>query len=136
MLNANAADHAKIVSRVKSLLDFYAFVEFEDEKGAVSDGIIPHVYVRLRDFYESCQLSSLPRRFFHEEVNDVLSGIALCRKIGIWVFTEVGDGYSVFVYLGACKDQAGMQGIIEEQSKAGKAVLASCVNVKSERPKK
>jgi len=135
MLNANAADHAKLLRQVTRLLEFYAFVEVENDKGDVEDGIIPHVYVSTRKFYEACQLSGLQRRFFNEEVNDVLTGTAFCRKFGIWVFAEVGDGYSVFVYLGPHLGRAGVDAVIEEQSKDGKAVLATFEAQKASKPK-
>lgn len=118
MLNATAADSAKIKTQVSNVLTAHNF----------SGDMNSQVYVKTRKFYEACKVSSLPMRFFIEEVNDILSGTALSNKYGTWVFTEVGDGYSVFVRL--CEpDRAepgpGVVGLIAKQTLAGKASLYS-----------
>lgn len=124
MLNANPADSAKLVDKIVAILDWNGTSVVETDEGLKTTGT-PHVYVRTRDFYESCKLSSLPRRYFNDEVNDVLSHTAVCRKIGIWAFTEVGDGFSVFVYLGPHPGTAGVQAVIDAAVKAGNATLVT-----------
>lgn len=55
------------------------------------------VFVRERDFYESCKLTSMTKRRFSEEVQDMMTGSKFCSKFGEWLYTEYGDGYHVFV---------------------------------------
>lgn len=123
MLHANASDHHKVLDQTKAILTWHGVGRVKTDEGDVTDGT-PHVYVRTREFYDSCRLSALPRRFFFEEVNDLMSGTEFVKKFGHWIFAEVGDGYSVFVHLGpGILGLPGVPALINLQEKAGIASL-------------
>lgn len=54
------------------------------------------IFIHHSNFYRDQKFSKLQRMNFSEEVSDVLSGTPLCHKHGQWIYTEYGDGVSVF----------------------------------------
>lgn len=122
MLHANQADSAKISLAVRNLLDHYGFVEVEEPGKAIEIEVVPQLYVRLRDFYNSCRVTTLRRAKFPEEVNDILTGTALVQKFGHWVFTEIADNYHAFLYLGPyIPGTGGVEALIEFGKGKGQA---------------
>ncbi len=87
MLYANKADSDKIHAAVMSIL------------GQAKSASVKTVFVYTRSFMQSCKLSSLKAIHFKEEVSDALCSMEVGCNHGLWLFTELGDGMSVFLQL-------------------------------------
>lgn len=85
MMHANSTDSNKITDVVVAILDAAT------KKGA------KFVFVESRTLYKDCKLSHLRYPLFEEEVSDVLTDSAINHHYGMWLYTEVGDGYSAFL---------------------------------------
>lgn len=121
MMYANAIDSDKLRKAVLAMV--LSHVAEEEDDGAPA---VKQLYVNHRDFYRSCRLSQLRRDRFAEEVNDVLSATEVSRKIGNWVYTEVGDNYYAFLYLGGFqKGNVGVRGLINHLVERHEALLVS-----------
>lgn len=55
------------------------------------------VFVHGNTFYNSCALSYMRKKYFHDDVSEQLSCSTLCKNYGEWLYTEYGDGMYVFV---------------------------------------
>lgn len=82
MLYANSQDTKKIEGMLLNIL-----CEAE-EKG------LKQVFINSREFYRMCSLEKLIRSRFAEEVADILTEES--DEYGYWVYTEFGDGLSIF----------------------------------------
>lgn len=80
-------DDAKVVAAIETILQTQLVTQQQ------------FVFVHGNSFYDSCGVSYMRKRHFHEEVSEYLSCSSLCRKYGEWMYTEYGDGMYVFVRL-------------------------------------
>jgi hypothetical protein len=87
MLHTNAVDFAKLEAAVLGVLT------------AAKDKGVKFAFVNTRRFYESCKFSHFRSINLQPEVSDLLSGMSVCDDHGIWLFTELGDGLSVFIQM-------------------------------------
>lgn len=87
MLHANKADADKLHTAVMSILD-----------QAKTAGV-KTVFVYTRSFIRSCKLSTLKAIHFSDEVSDTLCSMDVGTNHGLWLFTELGDGMSVFIQM-------------------------------------
>ena len=95
-INMNTADLAKMAAGVKAVLET-----------AMSQGKT-RAFVKTRDFFEAMKFSSLRLVKFSEEMADYMTTYEAHALFGEWVFTEFGDGYSVFVELAKKGEPSGL----------------------------
>lgn len=65
-------------------------------------------FVKKRDFFETMQFSNLRLFRFADEITDYMITDEAYERFGEWVFTEYGDGYSVFVELARKGEPTGL----------------------------
>lgn len=95
-INMNPADVSKMADGVKVVLDI-----------AMRQGK-SRAFVKTRDFFELMKFSQLRLAKFSEELADYMTTTEAHKRFGEWVFTEYGDGYSVFVELARKGEPSGL----------------------------
>lgn len=85
MLYANAADAQKVENKIIEILESLTQLNHTQ------------ALVHGRDFYRACQLEKLPGSRFVDEVSDTLTLTDICKKYGVWLYAEYGDGMYAFV---------------------------------------
>jgi hypothetical protein len=95
-INMNPADVAKMADGVKVVLEI-----------AMRQGKT-RAFVKTRDFFELMKFSNLRLVKFSEELADYMTTTEAHKRFGEWIFTEFGDGYSVFVEMAKKGEPSGL----------------------------
>lgn len=104
MLKASRSDSDKLAIVVKKIVS--------DSAAQNRDKVL----VRTKDLYSACHFSNLRRVYFCEEVQDFLTTTEFAMlEAGCWVFTEFGDGYSMFIQVAPVGVSPTVKGLLEVQ---------------------